>query len=863
MAQNVETYDFKSWLENGYTFESNVNRETLVTFTDGTKLYPEEGVFTKNGLEAKRLNGRFAYNGVFTTRGTEFTAQYENGNSDRPKKRCISILNVKKGDRIRITIQFNATSKFNTLFVASEKNAEGKELKAFIDGNEKTIEYAVTKDGNFDFYISNSTTYLYIRKVMIITGNPITIQEEEKYDFADWFVKDKFLSDITSETEKTATNSSGQQVYIETASFIGHPLNGRIGCTTASFKANKGLGTSHSPGKARTLSIMNLKKDDLITVTMYKDNKYTVNYSQKDVNGETTSAVNGEHTASFLMETDGSLDLKVSFSSDFIIKQLTIKPKHLKDSYYLADWSNKGTFKSDITVKSKKTTVNSSGDSVYVETATFAGYPLNGRFACTTPTLQHKEGLGTYHLYDKDGDGNANDDARNRTLSIMNLNKGDTVYVEMYNNNSDANTVAYSQSDIYGNTNIQIKKDASATFVMKDHGSLDFKMSIKQYFIIKKLIIKSSYVNIQPSVAHSYDFYEWSKDKNSSFTSAITAESEKTAMTMNSTENNLYVETSSYFGHSLDGRFACSTASFVDSNGLGTSNTPNKRRTLSIQKLKKDDIVTCIFYLNSDGSSTITATSENDLAIPVSGKTDVSQTFLISRDGSLDLSLNVSKIVSLKKMSISKPGLINVSSLGVTTFSNNEMDIDLNTEVTGLKAYWAKEFHYDSETKSGELVLQEISDGIVPKGKGVVIEGVPGTYKVYRGVATETCDGNLLRALVDGEELNPTANDGATIKYVLSKKDNTTGFYRFQSPRYNLGGKAALVITYPTVDDASESKIKLRYDSYGDNETNAIEDTYNLSGNSGNNYIYDFMGRKVENPKNGLYIYNGKKILIK
>lgn len=152
---------------------------------------------------------------------------------------------------------------------------------------------------------------------------------------------------------------------------------------------------------------------------------------------------------------------------------------------------------------------------------------------------------------------------------------------------------------------------------------------------------------------------------------------------------------------------------------------------------------------------------------------------------------------------------------------------------------------YTAEAGIDNVVLTKISDGRVPSGVGVILYSeTAGTYDIPVTDATPTVSDTGL-SISNGTDA--TKENGI---YVLGRKNNEVGFYRWVGDASLVSGRVYLA---PTASSARE------YLSFlFDDETAGIK---NVNVNHNDNY-YDLQGRHVEHPKRGLYIVNGKKVFI-
>ena len=266
-------------------------------------------------------------------------------------------------------------------------------------------------------------------------------------------------------------------------------------------------------------------------------------------------------------------------------------------------------------------------------------------------------------------------------------------------------------------------------------------------------------------------------------------------------------------------------------------------------------------YLNGS-SITTTATEDNRfLLADTKEETSVSNTVLVSLNSDIQSSFGLKSNPDLLKCSVLTCGtvelltnVISVTSVSAVTVLTDPVTISsaqyatfhsprrLDFSGTGLQAYTV-------EPSATEVVLQPITDGIVPSGKGVVLYGAAGSY-----------DAQVTASAATVSETGLTISDGTTAVgsdiYVLAKKGENVGFGRWTS-----------------ASSLSKGKVYLKYDKPGTapefftltfgNDATGIRD--NNRETITNNCYYDLQGRQIVNGqlKKGLYIVNGKKVLIK
>ena len=191
--------------------------------------------------------------------------------------------------------------------------------------------------------------------------------------------------------------------------------------------------------------------------------------------------------------------------------------------------------------------------------------------------------------------------------------------------------------------------------------------------------------------------------------------------------------------------------------------------------------------------------------------------------------------VNTSSISFSPTYPVTITSYKYATYRTTET---LDFSGTAVSAYTA-------EAGTDNVVLTKISDGKVPSGVGVILYSeTAGTYDIPVTDATPTVSDTGL-SISNGTDA--TKENGI---YVLGRKNNEVGFYRWVGDASLVSGRVYLA---PTASSARE------YLSFlFDDETAGIN---NVNVNHNDNY-YDLQGRHVEHPKRGLYLVNGKKVFI-
>lgn len=158
---------------------------------------------------------------------------------------------------------------------------------------------------------------------------------------------------------------------------------------------------------------------------------------------------------------------------------------------------------------------------------------------------------------------------------------------------------------------------------------------------------------------------------------------------------------------------------------------------------------------------------------------------------------------------------------------------------------------YKATVSGNELMLDEISDGIITAGKAVILKKATEGDIVLSVVASGSSDdyeGNALRG-VDTE----TAQSGTN--YVLSMVGGNFGFYKLASSKKLSANKAYLPGS--SISGARE------FIGFGFSEGATKIDHVSVKTNEVDGTVYDLQGRRVSQPTKGLYIVNGKKVVIK
>lgn len=158
----------------------------------------------------------------------------------------------------------------------------------------------------------------------------------------------------------------------------------------------------------------------------------------------------------------------------------------------------------------------------------------------------------------------------------------------------------------------------------------------------------------------------------------------------------------------------------------------------------------------------------------------------------------------------------------------------------GNKAYTVEEI-----SSNGKLVLNELTNGIIPAATPVIMYNKNYSRLVYNCLPTVTGD-QCQYGLLVGNYSPAYAPVGS---YVLQNQDGKVGFYKVTDQEFSLSANRCYLTT--------SSSAKALY--FGGDETDGIDNIEADSNKS--DVIYDLSGRRVANAKKGVYIINGKKVM--
>lgn len=158
----------------------------------------------------------------------------------------------------------------------------------------------------------------------------------------------------------------------------------------------------------------------------------------------------------------------------------------------------------------------------------------------------------------------------------------------------------------------------------------------------------------------------------------------------------------------------------------------------------------------------------------------------------------------------------------------------VNVEVSGATAYTLT-------LKSNYLSATEISDGVIPANKGVVLVGNSAAATTV-SVTDETPSADS--GVLTGTVATATSSES---DYIFTVVDNEIGFYK---------NGFGTVKGFKAFYRPSDSSVRGFAINFGLND--AITDIlHQVSPKS----VYDLQGRRVNEPAKGLYIINGKKVI--
>ncbi|MCQ2254027.1 MAG: DUF4465 domain-containing protein [Bacteroidaceae bacterium] len=213
--------------------------------------------------------------------------------------------------------------------------------------------------------------------------------------------------------------------------------------------------------------------------------------------------------------------------------------------------------------------------------------------------------------------------------------------------------------------------------------------------------------------------------------------------------------------------------------------------------------------------------------------------FTMSSSDNSKWGMNTPSYFAFDDFGVAAPGVnVTIGKNGWSTFaSKHNMTIP-----EGITAYYA------TAANNSTVTLEEITDGIIPAGEGVVLNGVEGETYTFMQSEEEgsVLTGNLMVGVTDPETFS---NNGHV--YVISTVNDETAFYHYTGATFP-EGKAYL--NMPTAMGAKVG-IKFNDDATG---INSVRDDESVMQNT-----YNTNGVRVNTNAKGIVIKNGRKVLVK
>ena len=193
---------------------------------------------------------------------------------------------------------------------------------------------------------------------------------------------------------------------------------------------------------------------------------------------------------------------------------------------------------------------------------------------------------------------------------------------------------------------------------------------------------------------------------------------------------------------------------------------------------------------------------------------------------------------------------VTISNYKYATYRTTEK---LDFTGTGVSAYTAA-------IDESNVKLTKIGDGIVNTGLGVVLYSeTAGTYDI----PVTTVDASVTStglSISDG-----TSATKANMTYVLGKKNNVVGFYRWVGTASLPAGRVYLNGSNTGSSGSSSARDYLEF-MFDDEGTTGVDGVVKRAEIKDKSY-YDLQGRRVAHGQQptakGLYIVNGKKVVVK
>ena len=231
--------------------------------------------------------------------------------------------------------------------------------------------------------------------------------------------------------------------------------------------------------------------------------------------------------------------------------------------------------------------------------------------------------------------------------------------------------------------------------------------------------------------------------------------------------------------------------------------------------------------------------SENSLSFVLTRETTISLGMLINMSGKSCLCI---KQFSLTRNPVTVIEADNQDGYDLTVDGTGYTTLYLpyNTEIPGdVRAYTV------TDVEGRVLMMEEITDGVLPANTGVVIQAAPGIYHF-----TPVASAGTAHSILVG--VTAAASPMAGRKYYqLGMDGEFVGFYPFT------GSKLTPYAAYlqRSADDEVEFYIT-------DTFPTALEKII-VPGQGTTDTYYDLSGRRVSHPRRGVYIKGGKKVYVR
>lgn len=367
---------------------------------------------------------------------------------------------------------------------------------------------------------------------------------------------------------------------------------------------------------------------------------------------------------------------------------------------------------------------------------------------------------------------------------------------------------------------------------------------MKKKFILLTLAFIATLSVYAETKTETYTLRTWLPSKTdtlNNYTSALSVE--KVTCTSGS---DVYLQTATADGHSLNSRFAFST-NLGSSQGISV----NKNQIFSILDLKAGDKVKIVPASTTTKFLTSNATYDNagtPTSIVASTTLVDTVTYTMTEDGTLDFKNTSSKnlfrinTITIETSGRSQMTIALPTGKDTISFSNGIYALNFS-DVDGLDAYVASAYSNNnvSMTKVGK----------VPASTGLILQGTGGTnYTIPVLASADAIGTNLLTATTNTEV--STSDGSGNYTYILS----AGSFYALEANYRMPEGKAYLSIAR----DPSTAGGKVELD-FGESPTgiNDVEQLKNYTQSG----MYNLQGILVDEKYKGIVIRNGKKYLNK